>query len=134
MSLQGSCACKAVTYEVDELAGDISHCHCVTCRKTHAAAFKSAAGVSPEAFRWLSGAAKLSQFESSPGKVRYFCSQCGSHLLAKKAGRPLWIVSVATLDDDPQLRPEQHIWTSHDVAWLAFDDLPTFVEWQDGRV
>ncbi|WP_035852353.1 GFA family protein [Deefgea rivuli] len=132
MPLQGSCACKTVTYEVDELAGGISHCHCVTCRKTHAAAFNSAAGVQPDAFRWLSGEDQLSHFESSPGKIRYFCSQCGSHLLAKKEGRPLWVLRVATLDDDPQIRPEQHIWTSHDVPWLAAD-VPVFAEWQSNR-
>ncbi|MGL4997125.1 MAG: GFA family protein, partial [Deefgea sp.] len=129
MAIQGSCACKTVTYEVNELAGGISHCHCVTCRKAHAAAFNSAAGVKPEAFRWLTGESQLSQFESSPGKVRYFCSQCGSHLLAKKAGRPLWVLRVATLDDDPQVRPEQHIWTSHDVAWLDCENLPKYAEW-----
>ena len=134
MSLSGSCACKTVRYEVDALAGAISHCHCVTCRKTHAAAFNSAAGVKPESFRWLSGEEKLSQFESSLGKVRYFCSQCGSHLLAKKVGRPLWVLRVATLDDDPHLRPEQHIWTSHDVAWLDHEEIPKHLEWQPDRV
>ncbi|MCK9396122.1 MAG: GFA family protein [Methylobacter sp.] len=31
-----------------------------------------------EHFRWLKGEEKLSSFESSPGKQRYFCSMCGS--------------------------------------------------------
>ena len=109
MSLQGSCACGAVGYEVDALATGIGHCHCTICRKTHAAAFNSAAGVAPAAFRWLRGADQLKGFESSPGKVRYFCAQCGSHLLAKKAGNPLWVLRVATLDKDPGVRPEHHI-------------------------
>lgn len=134
MSFQGSCACGAVKYEVAKLASAIAHCHCQTCRKTHAAAFNSAAGVEPSDFRWLNGEEKLSQFESSPGKIRYFCSGCGSHLLAKKEGRPLWVLRVATLDEDPQVRPEHHIWTSHDVDWLKTDALPEFAQWQDGRV
>ena len=133
MSFRGSCACKAISYEVDELAGGISHCHCVTCRKTHAAAFNSAAGVKPESFRWLAGEDQLSQFESSPGKVRYFCSKCGSHLLAKKEGRPLWVLRVASLDEDPQVRAEHHIWTSHRKPWLGYEGLAEFEEWQPGR-
>lgn len=36
-----------------------------------------------EHFRWLKGEEKLSSFESSPGKSRYFCSGCGSHLTAE---------------------------------------------------
>jgi hypothetical protein len=133
MSLHGSCACGAVTYQVAALATTIGHCHCVTCRKTHAAAFNSAAGVNPDDFQWLTGEDKLSGFESSPGKIRYFCSNCGSHLLAKRKGRPLWVLRVATLDDDPTVRPEHHIWTSHDVAWLRYDNLPEYAEWQANR-
>ena len=95
MPLQGSCACKTVTYEVDGTSWRHFALPLRTCRKTHAAAFNSAAGVQPEAFRWLSGEAQLSQFESSPGKVRYFCSQCGSHLLARRAGRPMWVLRIA---------------------------------------
>ncbi|MCB5195191.1 GFA family protein [Deefgea salmonis] len=133
MGLQGSCACKTVRYAVDELATPISHCHCQTCRKTHAAAFNSAAGVRPEQFRWLAGEAALSQYASSADKVRYFCSQCGSHLLAKKIGKPMWVLRVATLDDDPSLRANQHIWTSHDVPWLNFVDLPEYAQWAEPR-
>ncbi|WP_348945792.1 GFA family protein [Chitinibacter sp. FCG-7] len=133
MSFKGSCACGAVGYEVARLASAITHCHCQTCRKTHAAAFNSAAGVEPSDFRWLRGEDLLSRFESSPGKVRYFCSQCGSHLVAKKEGRPLLVLRVATLDEDPQATPTEHIWTSHRQPWLAFEGLAEHEEWQPGR-
>ena len=49
MSLRGSCLCKAVCYEVDQLDMPIGHRHCVTCRKAHAAAFASTAGVMRDA-------------------------------------------------------------------------------------
>jgi hypothetical protein len=43
------------------------------------------------------------------------------------------VLRVATLDDDPKLRPAVHIWTSHDVPWLAEGEhLPRFPEWPPG--
>jgi ADP-ribosyl-[dinitrogen reductase] hydrolase len=128
--LQGSCLCQAVRYEVDGLDMPIGHCHCRTCRKAHAAAFASTAGVMREHFRWLSGEEKLSSFESSPGKLRHFCSVCGSHLLAERPGQPHVILRVATLDDDPGSVPHVQIWTSHAVPWLANEDVEAWPEWQ----
>ena len=107
-TLHGSCACKAILYEAVKLSTPIQHCHCQTCRKTHAAAFAPTAGVLPADFTWTQGEHRLSQFESSPGKIRYFCSSCGSHLLAKKENRPFWVLRVATLDQAPGGLPECH--------------------------
>jgi ADP-ribosyl-[dinitrogen reductase] hydrolase len=134
MSLSGSCLCGAVRYEVDQLDMPIGHCHCRTCRKAHASAYVTTAGVLRDHFRWTVGEKKLRSYESSPGKLRHFCSECGSHMVAERPAQPHVILRVATLDDDPQLRPTLHIWTSHDVPWLASDDdLPRHPEWQSGR-
>lgn len=131
--MKGSCLCGAVEYEIDSIDMPIGHCHCQTCRKAHAAAFATTAGVLREHFRWLRGDEARSSFESSPGKLRHFCSKCGSHLVAERLQQPHVIVRVATLDDDPGLAPIQHIWTSHDVPWLAYKDLPENEEWPPGR-
>lgn len=116
--MRGSCMCGSITYEVDRIDMPISNCHCRTCRKVHAAAFVPNAGVMREHFRWVKGKERLSAFESSPGKLRYFCSTCGSHLVAERVAQPHVILRVATLDDDPGFQPVMHIWCSHDVAWL----------------
>ena len=87
-----------------------------------------------EHFRWLAGEDKLSAYESSPGKLRRFCSICGSHLVADRPADPRVILRAATLDDDPGERPVFHIWTSHDVPWLEDGEAaPHFSEWQPGR-
>ncbi|HET7525760.1 MAG TPA: GFA family protein [Burkholderiaceae bacterium] len=126
MALKGSCLCGAVTYEVDRL-GPIGHCHCHTCRKAHAAAFATTARAERSAFRWCSGESLLGQFESTPGKLRHFCTRCGSHLMAHWVHEAQVIVRVATLDDDPGVRPVAHIWMADAVPWLAYgDDLPTY--------
>src|SRR5215469_15639083 len=118
--MHGSCLCGAVHYEIDGLSGPINHCSCRTCRKAHAAAFTSTAAVDRTHFRWLAGEDKLSSFESSPGKLRHFCSTCGSHLVAERAVQPHVILRVATLDDDPGRKPEFAIWRSHEVPWLDY--------------
>lgn len=131
--MKGSCLCGAVEYEIVALDMPIIFCHCKTCRKAHAAPFVATAGVMRDHFRWLQGEGKLSSFESSPGKVRHFCSVCGTHLLAERPGQPHIILRVATLDEDPSQRPEAHIWTSHDVEWLEYEGIPAHKEWQPDR-
>jgi ADP-ribosyl-[dinitrogen reductase] hydrolase len=131
--MKGSCLCGAIEYEIDSIDMPITHCHCKTCRKAHAAPFASTAGVMREHFRWLKGEEKLSDFESSQGKLRHFCSVCGSHLMAERLNFPHVIVRVATLDDDPLVTAQQHIWTSHNVSWLNYENLDDYPEWQTER-
>jgi len=134
MSLRGSCLCKAVCYEVDQLDMPIGHRHCVTCRKAHAAAFASTTGVMRDQFRWTAGEEKLSAYESSPGKLRRFCSVCGTQLIAERPSQPHIILRVATLDEDPGVTPAMHIWTSHDPPWLTDGkEVPRYPEWEPGR-
>jgi len=127
--LNGSCLCGAVAYEADSLDGPIVHCHCATCRKAHAAAYASTVRVERRHFRIVRGQDKLTAHESSPGKLRHFCSVCGSHVVAERPAQAHVILRVATLNDDPGTTPEMHIWTSHDVPWLiAARDIPDFPE------
>ncbi|EKF76068.1 hypothetical protein A11A3_01200 [Alcanivorax hongdengensis A-11-3] len=131
--LKGSCLCQAVQYEIDRLDMPPVHCHCHRCRKAHAAAFATTAGVMRNHFRWLKGTSALSSFESSPGKLRHFCRHCGSHLMAERLEQPHVIVRIATLDDDPGMTPIAHIWASQDVPWLACVDQPVYSQWQDSH-
>lgn len=127
--MKGSCLCGSIVYEANKLSTPIQHCACKTCRKAHAAAFNTGAGVLKADFRWLAGEALLSRYESSPGKHRYFCSQCGSQLVAEKQGSPHLVIRVATLDEDPQARPSFQIWKSHEVPWLDYGiHIPAFPE------
>lgn len=129
--MRGSCLCGRIVYSVEKLVSPPRHCSCRTCRKAHAAAFNTSAAVAKSDFRWIDGEALLSAFESSPGKVRSFCSVCGSQLIAERAGSETIALRVATLDDDPMLRPEAHIWMSGEVPWLAYrDGVSSFDEWE----
>jgi len=129
--MRGSCLCGQVAYDVERLASAPRRCSCKTCRKAHAAAFNTSASVKQSQFRWLQGEELLSSFELSPGKHRYFCSRCGSQLVAHRSGSDTMALRVATLDEDPGQTPQAHIWLSSEVPWLAYGrEVPAFEGWE----
>ena len=132
--MRGSCLCGSIEYEVSQLDSPIEHCSCGVCRKAHAAAFNTAAGVKREHFRWLKGEGMLQAYESSPGKHRRFCGKCGTQLIAERVGYTMLILRVATLDDDPQRKPELHIWASAEVPWLEYGpQIAAYPHWEPGH-
>lgn len=127
--IEGSCLCGAVAFAADRLASPIGHCHCDTCRKAHGAAFATTARVDRSAFRWIRGEGLLGHFESSPGKVRHFCSRCGTHLMAEWLDQPSVILRMGAVDTDPGVQPAVHIWVSHARPWLRYGpELPRLRE------
>ncbi|MCX7067923.1 MAG: hypothetical protein NTW85_09555 [Methylococcales bacterium] len=63
-----------------------------------------------------------------PNETRFY----PSHPKQRK-NLPHVIVRVATLDEDPNMTAQQHIWTAHDVPWLNYENLPAYSEWQPER-
>ncbi|WP_317932835.1 GFA family protein [Halioxenophilus sp. WMMB6] len=109
-------------YQISGKVGDIVHCHCQTCRKAHGAAFSSVAAVAEEDFK-VSGVDFLQSFESSPGKRRYFCCNCGTQIYAKRASAQHVILRLGSLDDDPQAQEQAHIWVSQKASWYTINKL-----------
>ncbi len=120
--LKGSCLCGSVRYEADCDAGPIIHCHCQTCRKAHSAAFSSVMPISQKSFKWVDGSELLNSFESSSGKNRYFCSTCGSQLIAERPDVGLVLLRMGCLDTKVTDRPDAHIWRSDAAPWYNPDD------------
>ena len=129
--IRGSCLCGAVRYEVAEPFEEMHHCHCSRCRKAHGAAFSTFARTSKANLRFLSGEEKVRHFRSSPPVQRSFCGDCGSNLLFRFDPLPeaVWI-AVGSLDEDPGLRPEAHIFVQSKAPWhVISDDLPQVPEY-----
>jgi len=121
--IRGSCLCGAVKYEVDGSLGGAVNCHCSMCRKAHGAAFASYARVDKKAFAFVSGADRISSYQSSADVIRTFCSRCGSTLQFMRLTRPdtFWI-ALGTMDDDPGVRPERHIYVDSKAPWFDITD------------
>jgi hypothetical protein len=136
--LEGSCLCGAITYEIDGQLSDFGHCHCRSCRKSSGSAFGANAGVDRTAFRLRSGAETLREFESSPGKLRVFCSRCGSPIYAYLAKSPgVLRIRLGSLDTPLDARARAHTFVSDKADWEdieAFSTLPQFPEWAPREV
>lgn len=115
--IEGSCLCGTVRYRVDAPEGPIIHCHCETCRKAHSAAFSTLMPVPRNAFQWIEGESHLGSYESSPGKLRRFCSLCGSHLVADRPDQPVILLRLGCVDSEIAGRPQANIWRSDGADW-----------------
>jgi len=120
--LRGQCLCGEIRYEINGPIGPIGHCHCKTCRGAHAAAFATTARVARQDFKWTVGEESLCAFESSPGKKRFFCPSCGSHLVAARDHEDEVILRVGSLIDDPGSKAVIHIWTDEKAPWFDLND------------
>jgi hypothetical protein len=79
-------------------------------------------------------------YESTPGTFRGFCRVCGSPIVNKfdersdsALRRPAAVseygIALATLDDDPGLRPLAHVFVASKAPWFDIaDDLPQHAE------
>ena len=126
--ITGSCHCQTVRFEISDKIRGFMHCHCQACRKIHGTVYGSSALVQKEGFKMVAGEDSIIAYESSPGKKRCFCSCCGSHVYAYSEANPDYIIlRIGTLDGDPGVQPQAHIWVSHKAPWYdILDSLPRF--------
>ena len=139
-AIRGSCLCGGVKFEIVGPLLRPLNCYCSLCRKQHGAAFRSRARVRRSDFRWLEGQELVSYYEATPGYRRGFCRVCGSPILnrAEPHSRLAILhpptltefgIALATLDGDPCVRPESHIFVGSKAHWFEItDDLPQHAE------
>lgn len=128
--IRGSCLCGTVQFEIDRAVGPFELCHCRRCRKVSGSAFLATVGVRREDFRWVSGRDQIKSYDApllhAPPAYRVcFCSACGSCVPDPTADADWFEIVAGLLDDDPQLRPDKHIFTELKAPWFSIsDDLP----------
>jgi hypothetical protein len=129
--LTGSCLCGTVRYRIDGRVDGASHCHCSQCRKAHGAAFATYGHVRYADFQVTAGAAAIARYQASPRATRTFCRRCGSNLQWCPTGNAQYFaLALGTLDDDPGVRPERHIFIGSKAPWYTIeDDLPQFAQY-----
>jgi hypothetical protein len=133
MAIQGSCLCGTVRYEIDGPFTIMMNCHCSMCRKHHGAPFATFAGAPLEGFRWLGGEDNQGHYASSPGSHRSFCKTCGSVAPLFMKGAGLVVVPAGSLDDDPGIRVQAHIFVGSKASWHTISDsLPQFEAFPPG--
>lgn len=131
VTIVGSCLCGAVTYEIAEPFKLFQYCHCSRCRKFTGSAHAANLFVSPDKFRWLTGQASVHRYELPNAKyfATSFCEHCGSSLPWMSRGGKVVVVPAGTLDDVPELHPQQNIFWESKAPWYEeAANLPKFAE------
>ncbi len=119
-SYEGSCLCGATRYRVSGTAR-VGICHCRSCRLASGAQNVAWAIFERSAFSVTRG--ELAFFHSSPEVRRGYCGSCGTTLSFETEQRPADVdLTLATLEDPDDLKPECHVWVSHKLPWVTITD------------
>ena len=134
MSLQGGCLCGAVRYEIERAPLAVAHCHCSQCRKAQGGSHGTFGIIKLDEFGWLEGESELRAYRAESGFERRFCGRCGSQLTIYEPWNPSGLtLAFGTLDGDPGVRPDSHIFCDSMPAWSRIDDrLPRHAGWPEG--
>ncbi len=131
---RGSCLCGEVRFEIAEPSGRLEPrgpfvmCHCNRCRKHTGSAFNAGFRVKKEDFKLVAGEDSISNYKapilvSPPAYEKQFCKRCGSPVPIEIATDVL--IPAGTLDDDPRVKPDRHVFIEHQAPWFQItDDLP----------
>ncbi len=127
VGVDGSCLCGAVRYRTTgQSLGPVWFCHCEHCRKTSGTAFATWLACDSEGFEWQAGEALVSQYRTSTGLQRAFCSVCRCILPAEQvARRRIWLPLGGLNLDAPgvaALRPELHTFVGSKAPWFEIAD------------
>ena len=120
-TLNGSCICGAVKYEIVGACRDIIACHCIQCRK-FTGHFTAVTATLPEnlkiihaeGLRWYRAPAEESQ--------RGFCKYCGSTLFWKPDTGDRISVYAGTIDDQSGLKLTSHIFVEEKGDYYEIED------------
>ena len=99
-----------------------ANCHCSNCRASTGSAFKPFAGIERDKLRVVEGDLMIVGTEDE-NHTR--CAACGS-LLYSVVRDGEWVhVALGSLEDDPGIRPTEHIFVGSKAPWYEItDDLP----------
>jgi hypothetical protein len=121
---RGSCNCGAVAFEYRGEPILARYCHCSRCRQARSAAHAANLLVRPAQLRFTKGEDRLASYKIPDAKffTQVFCDTCGSKLPRVDPSRDLAIIPMGSLDDDPGVRPKEHIFVGTKAPWFAIAD------------
>ncbi len=119
----GRCLCGAIRFAVHGELAPIEVCHCSQCRQAQGGPFATNIPVKIAAFVLQSGQEFVQKFESTPGKFRCFCKQCGSPLYSQRDALPgVLRLRAGTLEGVVLTRPLFHAYFGSKANWWPVDD------------
>ncbi len=132
--IRGSCLCNAVQFEITEPFKFIHNCHCSRCRRARSAAFTTNGFTSSDGVKFVSGESNIKIYKLPEAKffTHAFCQTCGSGVPRLDADRGIAVIPLGSLDDDPGVKPDDHIFVGSKAGWYDItDDLPQFEKYPE---
>lgn len=129
--VRGSCLCGGVTYVIEGTPIRAMNCHCSRCRKARSAAHASNLFLALDGLRFTRGEDNLTSYKVPDAQYfsQVFCRTCGSAMPRTDASRGIAVVPMGSLDDDPGMRPQGHIFVGSKAPWFDIrGGLPQHVE------
>jgi hypothetical protein len=127
-TVEGSCLCGLVQFDVTTPSKFCCHCHCSNCRRAHGAAFVTWVGFRAGQVRILSGGNILIRYQTDTGATRSFCGCCGTTLFYEG---PRWVgdihVVLGNINGEIDRLPAAHVYVDHKAPWWTIrDSLPQY--------
>jgi hypothetical protein len=123
--IAGGCLCGTTRYEATGDPYNITHCHCLDCRRSSGAPFLTWASFNRNGFRFTTGHPKELSWA---GRLPSFCPDCGTPLTFLAGPDADEVDVTACSFDQPSIvTPADHIWVEDQLPWVRLaDDLPTY--------
>jgi len=101
MNLEGGCYCGRLRYQATGDALFKGQCHCRECQYISGGHPNVVIAMPESGFSYTKGSAKhFRRADLEKPVTREFCSECGTHILARSSALPgALIIKVGTLDD-----------------------------------
>ena len=125
-SLEGSCQCGEVHYQIKGEPLVLYRCHCTECQKQSGSGFGMSMWVRNDHFLILRGSLKhFHRIADSGGKMEcFFCCNCGVRIFHKSLNkkRDYIVLKPGTLHNTQALQPTADIWLKSKQAWFVPPD------------
>lgn len=119
----GSCLCQGIRFRISGPLAPMQVCHCAQCRRAQGGPFATNIPVQMSAMEFLAGEDLLRSFESSPGKERVFCSQCGSPVFSRRESLPGIVrIRAGLLDEPVHTHAAFHAYVDDAASWWPVED------------
>lgn len=120
MIVCGHCLCGACRFELPGPHNWVGHWHCESCRRATASAFTTWIGQPNGAWAFTGDAPQT--YQSSPGKVRGFCSTCGTQMFYKSDAYPDEThFYAALLENGTDVAPTDEYFGTERVPWVQLN-------------
>ena len=126
MTIEGRCACGAVSFVAEGQPLVQLICHCASCQIAHGAPLVFGAQFPPDRFS-SSGRVEVVTVSKDPGATRRMtCPECGTRVFNGWGGAPRTIFP-SLCSDAGWFRPEMHLyWQNRRIE--VVDDLPKYLD------